>query len=51
MRKIALLVAISLYADGYWEIVGVCEGMQEDKRSWVIFLQHLVSRGLSGVRL
>ncbi len=51
VRKVALLVAISVNADGYREIVGVCEGMQEDKESWVEFLRHLVSRGLSGVRL
>jgi len=51
VRKVALLVAISVNADGYREIVGVFEGMQEDKESWVEFLRHLVSRGLSGVRL
>ncbi len=51
MRKVALLVAISVNADGYREIVGDCEGMQEDKESWVEFLRHLVSRGISGVRL
>jgi len=32
--KVALLVAISVNADGYREILGVCEGMQEDKESW-----------------
>lgn len=51
VRKVALLVAISVNADGYREIIGVCEGMQEDKESWLEFLRHLISRGLSGVRL
>ncbi len=51
VRKVALLVAISVNADGYREIVEICEGMQEEKESWVEFLRHLVSRGLSGVRL
>jgi len=51
VRKVALLVAISVNADGYREILGVCEGMQEDKESWLEFLRHLASRGLAGVRL
>jgi transposase-like protein len=48
---VALLVAISVNADGYREIIGVFEGMQEDKESWLEFLRHLICRGLSGVRL
>jgi transposase-like protein len=49
--KVTLLVAISVNADGYREIVGVCKGMQEDKASWLEFLRHFIARGLSGVRL
>ncbi len=51
VRKVALLVAISVNADGYSEILGVCEGMQEDKESRLEFLRHQASRGLAGVRL
>ena len=49
--KVALLVAISVNADEFTEILGVCEGLQEDKESWLEFLRHLTSRGLSGGRL
>lgn len=31
VRKVALLVEISVNADGYREIIGVFEGMQKDK--------------------
>ena len=51
VRKVALLVAISVNAEGHREILGVCEGLQENKESWLEFLRHLLSRGLSGVRL
>ena len=47
----ALLVAIGVGADGYREILGVCEGTKEDKESWRNFLRHLKERGLKGVRL
>jgi transposase-like protein len=51
VRKVAVLVAIGVNADGHREILGICEGMQEDKESWLSFIRHLKSRGLSGVRL
>ena len=51
MRKVAVLVAIGVNADGHREILGICEGMQEDKESWQSFIRHLKSRGLLGVRL
>ncbi len=38
-------------AEGYREILGICEGAKEDKSGWSDFLRHLVDRGLSGVRL
>ena len=50
MRKVAVLVAIGANADGHREILGICDGMQEDKESWLSFIRHLKSRGLSGVR-
>lgn len=51
VRKVAVLVAIGVNAEGHREILGICEGMQEDKESWLSFIRHLKSRGLSGVRL
>ena len=51
VRKVAVLVAIGVNAEGHREILGICEGMQEDKESWLSFVRHLKSRGLSGVRL
>lgn len=51
VRNVSVLVAIGIDADGYREILGVCEGAKEDKDSWLNFLRHLKSRGLSGVKL
>jgi len=51
VRKIAVLVAIGVGADGYREILGVAEGMKEDKESWRNFLRYLKGRGLQGVKL
>lgn len=46
-----LLVAISVNADGYRQILGIAEGAKEDKAGWSGFLAHLKGRGLSGVEL
>ncbi|MEQ9379871.1 MAG: IS256 family transposase [Pirellulales bacterium] len=51
VKNIAVLVAVGVRADGHREVLGVCEGMKEDKESWRNFLRHLKGRGLSGVRL
>jgi transposase-like protein len=51
VENVAVLVAIAVGADGYREILGVCEGTKEDKESWRNFLRHLKERGLKGVRL
>ena len=51
VRNVSLLVASAVNADGYREILGICEGAKEDKSGWSTFLRHLVDRGLSGVRL
>jgi transposase-like protein len=51
VRKVAVLVAIGVGADGYREVLGVSEGTKEDKESWRNFLRHLKQRGLQGVRL
>jgi putative transposase len=51
VRNISLLVAISLNADGYRQILGIVEGAKEDKAGWSAFLAHLKGRGLCGVEL
>jgi putative transposase len=51
VQNVAVLVAFGVSGDGYREILGVCEGAKEDKASWLSFLRHLKSRGLSGTML
>jgi transposase-like protein len=51
VRNVSLLVAIGVNAEGYREILGICEGAKEDKSGWSAFLRHLVERGLTGVEL
>lgn len=51
VRHVSLLVAIGVNAEGYREILGICEGTKEDKAGWSGFLKHLKERGLSGVQL
>jgi transposase-like protein len=51
VRNVSLLVAIGVSAEGYREILGICEGAKEDKSGWSGFLKHLKDRGLKGVEL
>jgi len=51
VKNVAVLVAVGVDADGYRQILGVCEGTKEDLESWRNFLRHLKERGLTGVRL
>src|SRR5580704_12042560 len=51
VRNVSLLVAISVNADGYRQILGIVEGAKEDKAGWSAFLAHLKGRGLRGVEL
>jgi transposase-like protein len=51
VQSVAVLVAFGVNAEGFREILGVCEGAKEDKASWLIFLGDLRRRGLSGTRL
>jgi transposase-like protein len=44
-------VAIGVNAEGYREILGICEGAKRDKSGWSAYLRHLVDRGLKGVEL
>ena len=50
-ENVAILVAIAVNKDGYREVLGIAEGMKEDKASWVSFFQWLRGRGLEGVKL
>src|SRR5262249_44466220 len=51
VRNVSLLVAIGVNESGYREILGICEGVKEDKAGWSAFLKHLKDRGLKGIRL
>ncbi len=51
VRNVSVLVAIGVNAEGFREVLGVCEGTKEDKEGWSGFLRHLKKRGLTGVRL
>jgi putative transposase len=51
VRNVSLLVAISVNAEGYRQILGIVEGAKEDKAGWSAFLSHLKGRGLRGVEL
>jgi len=51
VKNVSLLAAIGVDEDGYRRVLGVCEGLKEDKAGWHGFLKHLKDRGLTGVRL
>lgn len=51
MQNISVLVAIGVNQDGYREILGVSEGLREDRESWSNFLRYLKERGRKGVQL
>src|SRR5438874_4404588 len=51
VRNVAILVAVGVDQDGFRQVLGVMEGMKEDKDSWTAFLRYLKERGLSGVKL
>lgn len=51
VRNMSVLVAFGVNQDGYREMLGVAEGLKEDKEGWLSFLRHLKARGLQGVQL
>lgn len=51
VRNIAVLIAIGVNQEGHRDILGVAEGMKEDRSSWLEFLRWLKHRGLTGTRL
>lgn len=50
-KNVSVLVAIGVDSEGYRDILGVTEGMKEDKEGWTNFLRSLKERGLKGVKL
>jgi len=51
VTNVSLLVAIAVSDEGYREILGITEGVKEDKESWLSFLRHLRDRGLRDTQL
>ena len=51
VRDAAILIAIGISLDGMRQILGVSVSLAEHEVHWRTFLQSLVARGLSGVRL
>jgi putative transposase len=51
VRNGSLLMASDVNLEGFREILGICEGAEEDKSGWSAFLRHLAERGLKGVQL
>jgi putative transposase len=51
VRNVAILIAVGINEDGYREVLGVREGIREDKDSWTEFLRYLKGRGLKCPRL
>ena len=51
VKNVSVLVGVGVNEEGYREVLGVAEGIKEDKASWRNFLRYLKERGLSGPRL
>ena len=51
VENVSVLVAIGVDAEGHREVIGVTEGMKEDRDSWEQFFRGMIERGLKGVRL
>lgn len=51
VKNVSVLVAVGVNEEGYREVLGVAEGIKEDKASWRNFLRYLKERGLSSPRL
>ena len=51
VENVSVLVAIGVDDTGHREVVGVAEGMKEDRDSWEQFVRSMIERGLKGVRL
>ena len=47
----SVLVTVGVDDTGHREVIGVGEGMKEDRAGWEQFIRSLIERGLRGVRL
>ena len=48
VENVSVLVAIGVDDTGHREVIGVAEGMKEDKASWEQFIRSMIERGLKG---
>ncbi len=48
VENVSVLVAIGVDDTGHPEVIGVAEGMKEDKASWEQFIRAMIERGLEG---
>ena len=46
VENVSVLVAIGVDDTGHREVIGVAEGMKEDKASWEQFIRSMIERGL-----
>ena len=46
MGTVAVLIAVGVNADGFREVLGVAEALEEDRESWRLFLRRPKERGL-----
>ena len=46
VENVSVLVAIGVNAEGHREVIGVAEGMKEDRDSWEQFVRSMIERGL-----
>jgi transposase-like protein len=51
VRNVSVLVAIGVCKDGFRQVLGVAEGVKEDKAGWSSFMRHLKKRGLRGIKM
>ncbi|MCB1044826.1 MAG: IS256 family transposase [Acidobacteria bacterium] len=51
VNNVSVLIAIGVDEEGYRQVLGVAEGMKEDKEGWLGFMRYLKQRGLRGVEL
>ena len=51
VENAGVLVAIGVDAEGRREVIGVAEGVREDRDGWEQFVRGMIERGLKGVRL
>ena len=51
VRNVSILAAIGVGRDGHRRVLGIAEGVKEDKAGWAGFLKYLKDRGLKSPKL